>query len=237
MKEISKFSNDKRISDKFFQCPALLLLNNFDEKVAHERAVVTMLRGLFPSINIKIPKIRRCVIFNKIPESDLVEMRHYGILINPSGVSMGLKNFLNYKIPDLALTNDISDFIHDETDSDNFGKLKMFGERRPGIVPPGLAAVKLFEIGPRFTLRLYKIHEGIGDKEILYHCSVKKTDSEMLELRQRHEERAKLKSERKAQQEKNVAMKKEKAKKKTVNNGISKASKREKKVKFQKTKV
>ena len=40
------------------------------------------------------------------------------------------------------------------------------------------AAVRLFELGPRMTLRLHKIQEGFGDGEVIYHAHVQKSEEE-----------------------------------------------------------
>ncbi|KAF1740502.1 hypothetical protein MXB_2357, partial [Myxobolus squamalis] len=82
MKDICKFSNDPRISDKFFEYPALvhnLILNNIDTKTQSDKMIVTTFKNLFPLINVKnakLSRIRRCVILNKIKDSDLIEFRH-----------------------------------------------------------------------------------------------------------------------------------------------------------------
>ncbi len=39
--------------------------------------------------------------------------------------------------------------------------------------------VRLTEIGPRMTMRLVKIEEGVGEGEVLYHQFIKKTGEEL----------------------------------------------------------
>lgn len=92
-------------------------------------------------------------------------------------------------------------------------------------------AVRLDEIGPRMELRLIKITEGVPGKEgaVMYHSFgvflsfsavvlvsdrvstvVKKTKTEVKELKKVHAEKAQLKKQRREEQERNVARKKQK---------------------------
>jgi len=72
-------------------------------------------------------------------------------------------------------------------------------------------AIRLDEVGPRMELRLVKIAEGVPGKEgkILYHHFVKKTKQEIAVLKADHVERARLKKERREEQERNVQRKME----------------------------
>merc|ERR1712241_1464986 len=73
------------------------------------------------------------------------------------------------------------------------------------------SSVKLVELGPRMSLRLVKIEEGLLDGEILHHEFVQKTDEEKKEIRDNRERRKREKEKRRKEQEKNVR-KKEKEK-------------------------
>ncbi|KAF8460491.1 Brix domain-containing protein [Kalaharituber pfeilii] len=75
-------------------------------------------------------------------------------------------------------------------------------------------AVKLTEIGPRMTLELVKIEEGLADGKVLYHSFIKKSKKEERELDQRWQERLREKERRRKEQEENIRRKKgEKGKK------------------------
>lgn len=69
--------------------------------------------------------------------------------------------------------------------------------------------VQLKEMGPRLTMQLEKIEEGIMAGEVLHHAFVKKSTKEILDLRYRHDRRKKEKQERREEQEKNVQAKKD----------------------------
>lgn len=69
------------------------------------------------------------------------------------------------------------------------------------------SAVQLHEIGPRMTMQLMKIEEGLLTGEVLYHDHIVKTEEEKEELRKQIEKKQKLKEQRKKQQAENRARK------------------------------
>uniref|UniRef100_A0A3Q3DJ16 Peter pan homolog n=1 Tax=Hippocampus comes TaxID=109280 RepID=A0A3Q3DJ16_HIPCM len=64
------------------------------------------------------------------------------------------------------------------------------------------------QIGPRMTLQLIKIQDGISSGNIMYHATIFKTEEEIQEILQRKEDELKNKQERRKKQELNVAQKK-----------------------------
>ena len=79
--------------------------------------------------------------------------------------------------------------------------------RTRGHLKANQNAIRLTEIGPRMTLELVKIEEGLCDGEVLYHTYISKTSEEINELRQRTAEKKRLKEQRKREQEANVERK------------------------------
>ncbi|AAS50326.1 AAL040Wp [Eremothecium gossypii ATCC 10895] len=73
---------------------------------------------------------------------------------------------------------------------------------------PKKRAIKLTEVGPRLTLKLVKIEEGICSGKVLHHEYVQKTDAEIRALEKRHAQKLKLKEQRRKEQEENIARKK-----------------------------
>ena len=69
------------------------------------------------------------------------------------------------------------------------------------------SSVRLVELGPRMTMSLVKIEEGMHDGEVLYHKFVEKTESEKREIKKAREKRKKEKENRKKVQEQNVKKK------------------------------
>ncbi|KAK4053283.1 rRNA-binding ribosome biosynthesis protein [Microbotryomycetes sp. JL221] len=93
------------------------------------------------------------------------------------------------------------------------GKVRLAGDyvgrgNRGKSVRGEKRAVRLMELGPRMELGLFKIEEGVGEGEVLYHEMVHKSQREAAELARAHAARRKLAAERRAQQEANVAAKK-----------------------------
>ena len=69
------------------------------------------------------------------------------------------------------------------------------------------SAVKLSEIGPRMTLELFKVEKDVCEGDILYHKFVTKSEEAARQTKQRLENAAALKSQRRATQEENVKRK------------------------------
>jgi len=68
---------------------------------------------------------------------------------------------------------------------------------------------RLVELGPRLTLELIKIEEGIMNGEVLFHSFIKKTKAQVKELKLIRQQKTHLKFSRKRQQELNVKRKRE----------------------------
>ncbi|KAK4048956.1 rRNA-binding ribosome biosynthesis protein [Microbotryomycetes sp. JL201] len=95
------------------------------------------------------------------------------------------------------------------------GKVRLAGDyvgrgNRGKSVRGEKRAVRLLELGPRMELGLFKIEEGVGEGEVLFHEMVHKSQREAAELARAHAARRKLAAERRAQQEANVAAKRAK---------------------------
>ncbi|QID88046.1 rRNA-binding ribosome biosynthesis protein [Saccharomyces pastorianus] len=78
----------------------------------------------------------------------------------------------------------------------------------PSQPTPRKKAIKLTELGPRLTLKLVKIEEGICSGKVLHHEYVQKSSGEIRELEKRHAAKMRLKEQRKKEQEENIAKKK-----------------------------
>jgi ribosome biogenesis protein SSF1/2 len=70
----------------------------------------------------------------------------------------------------------------------------------------------VIEKGPRMTLKLYSIIEGLNTGDVLYHCYMNKTPEEANAIREKREKAKLEKEKRKAVQTENVAKKKEQKK-------------------------
>jgi len=211
---------------KQFDSPPLLVMNGFANSTnsLHIKLIMTMFQNIFPSINVNtvdLSSIKRCVLLSLDQVNGLIEFRHYNIKIQPTGISRAAKKLLQGKVPDLSRFNDISDFMYrDGNNSESEGEMdEITGEnsvivsqqlRSRGNLKSNQSAIRLTEIGPRMTLDLIKIEEGVCNGEVLYHTQVKKSPEEIQELKKRTLEKKRLKQQRKEEQQSNVEKKKKK---------------------------
>ena len=132
-------------------------------------------------------------------------------------------------IPNLGRLEDISDYMLDpsvaasgytsESEVDDGAEVEVLPgstraknptkRKRVSASTAEKRAVKLTEIGPRMTLELVKIEEGLADGKILYHSFFTKTRKEERELDEKWKERKKVKEQRRKEQAENVKRKKE----------------------------
>jgi len=213
MRDVLKSLKKQTIYEKQFAHHPLVVLNNFNEDVQHEALMASMFRNLFPSINvnqIKLSQIRRCVLVN-LRSDGVVDIRHYAIRLSAIGMSKPIKKLIESKIPDLSNCEDFSEFLtrsgalsESEFEDDPNSHVTLTPKLKTEMkLASNQSAIRLVELGPRLTLKLHKIEEGLFNGQVLYHSSVKKTRQELLELKKRRDERSRLKEERKRIQETN----------------------------------
>lgn len=211
---------------KQFEHAPLLVMNGFQDESIHIKLIATMFQNMFPSINVAtvdLNTIQRCVLLSLDSVNGFIEFRHYNIKIAPTGISRAARKILQGKVPDLSRFNDISDFMYregnaseseDESTGNNDENEIIVSQqlRSRGNLKANQSAIRLTEIGPRMTLELVKIEEGLCDGEVLYHTYISKTPEEVAELRKRNTEKKRLKEQRKREQEANVERKQAKKK-------------------------
>ena len=207
---------------KQFQHAPLVVLNGLSGEGQQFKLMSSMFQNLFPSINltkVNLASIRRCLLLNYNSETRLLDFRHYAIKVVPAGVSKGVKKLLQNKVPNLSKFHDISEVMtksgllsdseaEDDPDSHVTVPQKL-GSR--GSQTSEKSSIRVSELGPRMTLQLIKVEDGLMEGEVLYHDIIKKTLEEKEAIRKRREARKKLKEKRKREQEMNKK-KKEKAK-------------------------
>lgn len=169
----------KKLSSKNLGSP-LVILNGFgkgkkedDSKLGYqERKVMkTMFNNLFPGLNLhkKPENVKRTVLIDYNKKLDIVEFRHYYVKQNHTGINKKLKKMVNNnRIPDLGNCNDLADYFKgamgfvSDSDVDNLPNAKLDIEtlKRDKIKKTKMK-LRLFEIGPRITMQLVKIEEGL----------------------------------------------------------------------------
>ncbi|XP_056143885.1 suppressor of SWI4 1 homolog isoform X2 [Lampris incognitus] len=191
-------------------------------KVIKVKLMATVFQNMFPSINVhkvNLNNIKRCVLLNYNPESQEIEFRHYSLKVVPVGMSRGVKKLMQERFPNMNKLEDISELLmkganlsESEAEQDgehNITELPQIYSGR-GNMASQQSAVRMTEIGPRMTLQLVKIQEGIGEGNVLYHAVVSKTEEEIQAILARKEAQLKEKEERRKKQEQNIVQKKQK---------------------------
>jgi ribosome biogenesis protein SSF1/2 len=133
-------------------------------------------------------------------------LRHFSIGTKPVGQPRTVrKTAPTATLPNLAKYKDVADFVLDpgydsssEVEEDEKVEVKGVSQR----------AIRLTELGPRLTLELVKVEEGMCDGKILYHRYVKKSKKEEKDLEVKHKTKADEKARRRKEQEENVARRK-----------------------------
>lgn len=198
----------------------IVILNGFtglgDSK--HMKLMTSTFQNMFPAINlstVKLSNIKRCVLFSHNPVTKLIDVRHYYIRPQPVGINKGVKKLVNRKIPDLSKFEDISEFV---TKADLLSGSEFEDEEKTVVMPATIgkgnikenkSAIKLYELGPRFTIQLIKIEEGMMSGEVFFHEYVTKTEQEVELLKARREKRKRLKEQRKLKMKQNIKAKEE----------------------------
>ncbi|KAM4038881.1 suppressor of SWI4 1 homolog [Anomaloglossus baeobatrachus] len=220
VKDVVSSLKKHRMHEKQFAFPPLLVLNNFGTQGMHVKVMATMFQNMFPSINVHkvhLNSIRRCILISYNQDTQLLDFRHYSVKVVPVGMSKGVKKLLQEKFPNMSRWEDISELLVKGANLSE-SEAEQDGEHNITELPQVYAgrgnqkfeqsAVRLTEIGPRMTLQLVKIEEGLNDGKVLYHNFVKKTEEEIMAMLDRREKKLKQKSERRKKQEQNVKLKK-----------------------------
>lgn len=209
--------------------PPLVVLNGFGNDQTHLKLAATTFRSMFPLIDtekFRVSQCRRVCLFNYNAADNTIDWRHYYVSYSTKGstgkgvTSSEMENDVLDEMKNAASMEGVDLEENDEAKDkpSNNNKKKKSSNKR---------GVNLREMGPRLTLRLNKIYEGVNDGEVLYHSTMKKSLEEIAQLRQRHENKRALKEKRKHLQEENVEKKLAEKQKKTDNKEKKKLRARE----------
>lgn len=191
MKDVVSLQKRPKSPGSEYQTSPLLVLNNLPVESSQGKLLCSMLQNMFPAINaakVKLADIRRVVLFHYDREAETLEFRHYSINVKLVGVSKSVKRIIRSEIPDLGNFADAAEFVlkaeanlsdsEMEPDSvvtlgqDYLGQANDKSQQR---------SINLMECGPRMTLRLVKVTEGLNNGKVLYHVPTEtlvKEDSE-----------------------------------------------------------
>lgn len=161
-----------------------------------------------PSIHPNERTRQRVLLLDHDQDSGLIRVRQYSILVQPSGVSKNLKALLRRRgLPDLGGCADVADFLtrsgygsESEGEDAETSRVELDQDMGRGNVAARQSRVRLHEVGPRLTLELVKIEDGLCAGDVLFHAHVDKDPAEAAALRDEHEERERLRRQRRAEQ-------------------------------------
>eukprot|EP00268_Persea_americana_P059438 TRINITY_DN7293_c0_g3_i1.p1 TRINITY_DN7293_c0_g3~~TRINITY_DN7293_c0_g3_i1.p1 ORF type:complete len:314 (+),score=49.43 TRINITY_DN7293_c0_g3_i1:138-1079(+) len=167
-----------RCPPDLFKNPPLIVLSGFGTGEQHLKLTTIMFQNIFPSIDINTVKLSSCqriVLLNYDKETKLIDFRHYSIRLQPLGVSRRIRKFvLNHQVPDLRSLQDVSDFVtkagygsESEVD-DEAATVDLASDLGRVNRASTKSAVKLQEIGPRMTLQLIKVEEGLCSGGVIF---------------------------------------------------------------------
>lgn len=169
-----------RCPPDLFKNSPLIVLSGFGTGEQHLKLTTIMFQNIFPAIDINTVKLSSCqriVLINYNKETKLMDFRHYSIRLQPIGVTRRIRKFVqNHQVPDLRSLQDVSDFV---TKAGYGSESEADEEAATVSLPSDLgrvnhasskSAVKLQEIGPRMTLELIKVEEGLCSGAVIFNA-------------------------------------------------------------------
>ncbi|XP_029662324.1 protein Peter pan [Formica exsecta] len=212
-RDVISMLKKQMVYEEAYKNAPLVILNNFSGEGMQLKLIASTFQNMFPTINlttINLSTIRRCVCLNYNTTSKTIDFRHYAIKVVPTGLSRGVKKLVQAKIPNLSKCQDISDFLtkptmsESEAEDDETSHVTLSQKLSSrGNHTNSKSAIRLYELGPRITLQLIKVENGLLDGEILFHEFIHKTEEEKLAIKKMREKKQKLKEKRKRIQEEN----------------------------------
>ncbi|KAL6339840.1 hypothetical protein AAG906_034928 [Vitis piasezkii] len=169
-----------RCPQDLFKNSPLIVLSGFGSGEQHLKLTTVMFQNIFPAIDVNTVKLSSCqriVLLNYNKDTKLIDFRHYSIRLQPVGVSKRVRKFVqNHQVPDLKNLQDVSDFItkagygsESEVD-DEAATVTLASDLGRINKASSKSAVKLQEIGPRMTLQLIKIEEGLCSGGVIFNA-------------------------------------------------------------------
>nr|GEV36068.1 hypothetical protein [Tanacetum cinerariifolium] len=167
-----------RVPKDLFKNSPLIVLSGFGTGEQHLKLTTIMFQNIFPAIDIKTVKLSSCqriVLLNYNKETKLIDLRHYSIRLQPVGVSRRIRKFVqNHQVPDLRSLQDVSDFVtkagygSESEGDDEAATVSLASDLGRVNKASTKSAVKLQEIGPRMTLQLIKIEDGLCSGTVIF---------------------------------------------------------------------
>ncbi|VDM21620.1 unnamed protein product [Wuchereria bancrofti] len=214
-RHIISVSKRKMHFQRLFTTAPLVVMSGFNSNCGqHLRLVQSLFQNMFPTVNVDtvdLSTIRRCMLINYSVGDDTIQLRHYAIKAVPAGLSKPTKKLIQSKIPDLSKYKDIEDYF---TNPGQMSESEYEFEQKEVKLPQHLTtrgclegqktSIRLYELGPRLTLQLTKIEEGVDEGEVLYHSYIVKSSKELIQLRKELPKKKKLKKKMQIKNERRI---------------------------------
>ncbi|XP_022899071.1 peter Pan-like protein [Olea europaea var. sylvestris] len=167
-----------RCPKDLFKNSPLIVLSGFGTGEQHLKLTTIMFQNIFPAIDVNTVNLSSCqriVLLNYNKETKLIDFRHFSIRLQPVDVSRRIRKFVqNHQVPDLRNLQDVSDFVtkagygsESEAD-DEAATVSLATDLGRVNRASNKSAVKLQEIGPRMTLQLIKVEEGLCSGGVIF---------------------------------------------------------------------
>lgn len=215
--DIARAQIRPRAPPSIYKSAPLVVLNGFGAAEEQLKLIQIMFQNMFPVINVHTVKLAACqriLLLNYDKSTKCIDFRHYSISAQPVGASRGIRKLVQRKkIPDLSGLGDVSEFVtrsgygSESEVEDETSKVELADEYGKGNHAAHQSSVKLHEVGPRMSLQLVKVEEGLCSGAVMFHEYVKKTPEEIAQLRALVEKKEELRKQRKAEQDANVKRK------------------------------
>ncbi|KAL5795613.1 hypothetical protein ACOSQ2_000433 [Xanthoceras sorbifolium] len=176
--DIARSQLRPRCPQDLFKNSPLIVLSGFGTGDQHLKLTTIMFQNIFPAIDINTVQLSTCqriVLLNYNKDTKLIDFRHYSIRLQPVGVSRRLRKFVqNHQVPNLRSLQDVSDFVSrvgygSESEADDEAAMVTLTSDLGRVNRASTkSAVKLQEIGPRMTLQLVKVEDGLCSGSVIF---------------------------------------------------------------------
>ncbi|KAJ1699374.1 hypothetical protein LUZ63_007886 [Rhynchospora breviuscula] len=176
--DIAKSQPKYRCTPELFKNSPLIVLSGFGGGGQHLKLTTIMFQNIFPAIDINTVKLSSCqriVLLNYNAEERLIDFRHYSIRLQPVGVSKRIRRIVQtHQVPDLRNLQDVSEFLtkagygSESEGDDEAATVSLATDVDRVNKASNKSAVRLQEIGPRLTLRLVKVEEGLCSGNVIF---------------------------------------------------------------------
>ncbi|CAA7388838.1 unnamed protein product [Spirodela intermedia] len=176
--DIARSQARPRCPPDLFKNSPLIVLSGFGSGGQHLKLTTIMFQNIFPAIDINTVNLSTCkriVLLNYDKDTKLIDFRHYSIRLQPVGVTRRIRKFVqSHQVPDLRNLQDVSEFItkagygsESEAD-DEAATVSLASDVGRVNRASNRSAIKLQEIGPRMTLQLIKVEEGLCSGSVIF---------------------------------------------------------------------